>query len=128
MNKNNWLEQYAQLHQNQNNILSNAQIYQSSGISDGFSEHFSSIAPIAQRICAKTLGMDLVAVKPMSDPKTGWTRKSKEQQLREDRLNKLRKIEGKKPNVVLSDDITENELFYLDYQYGNPSGNTQNNI
>jgi hypothetical protein len=33
----------------------------------------------------------------------GWT-KSKKQQLKEDRINKLRKLDGKEPNVILEKD------------------------
>lgn len=60
----------------------------------------------------------------------GWI-KSKKQQLKENRINKLRKIKGKKPNVVLPDDqwidglvsvkplsAPIGQLFYIDFKYG----------
>ena len=74
------------------------------------------------QIPSSTIGLDLIAVKPMNDlPLTG---KSKKQQLKEDRINKLRKLDGKEPNVVLPND-TYGGLVYLDYIYGANSGNTQ---
>ena len=64
----------------------------------------------------------------------GW-RKSKKQQLKETRINKLRKIKGKKPNVTLPDDEFVDglvsvqplsspiglQLFYTDYVYQSSS-------
>ena len=121
-----WLEQYTQLHTS--NILTNSTIQPFSGTTGDFS-NFPNITPIAQRICAKTLGMDLVTVKPMEmSTEPG---KSEKQQLRQDRANKIRVIEGNKPDIELPDDIEIPhgvELLYIDFQYGNPSGNTQNNI
>lgn len=55
------------------------------------------------QIKAKTIGLDLVSVKPI-EPKI-IPAKSKKQQLKEDRINKLRKINGKDPNVKLPNDI-----------------------
>jgi hypothetical protein len=54
--------------------------------------NFSSITfPIAQRIMSYTLA-------------GGGMRKSKKQQLKEDRINKLKELKGEEPNVVLPDD------------------------
>ena len=54
--------------------------------------NFSSITfPIAQRIMSYTLA-------------GGGMRKSKKQQLKENRINKLKELKGEEPNVVLPDD------------------------
>lgn len=76
------------------------------------------LLPIARKISTTTLGSG------------GWI-KSKKQQLKENRINKLRKIKGKKPNVVLPDDqwvdglvsvkplsAPVGHLFYVDFKYG----------
>ena len=76
------------------------------------------LLPIAMKIQATTLGSG------------GWI-KSKKQQLKETRINKLRKIKGKKPNVVLPNDkfidglvavqpmsMPTGQLFYMDFKYG----------
>lgn len=60
----------------------------------------------------------------------GWT-KSIKQKLKESRLNKILKIQGKKPNVVLPNDeyvhglvsvqpfsMPTGKIFYMDYKYG----------
>ena len=54
--------------------------------------NFSSIEfPIAKRIMSSTLA-------------GGGMRKSKKQQLKENRINKLKELKGEEPNVVLPDD------------------------
>ena len=76
------------------------------------------LLPIAMRIQATTIGSG------------GWI-KSKKQQLKESRINKLRKIKGKKPNVVLPKDefvhglvsvqplsMPTGKLFHMDFKYG----------
>lgn len=62
----------------------------------------------------------------------GWY-KSEKQQLKENRINKLRLLEGEKPNISLPDDMYINGLvsvkplsthlgsiFYMDYKYDTP--------
>ena len=78
------------------------------------------LLPIARRIYAKTIGGG------------GWG-KSKKQQQREDRLNKLRQLQGEDPNVTLPDDeffdglvsvvpisAPSSTLFYCDFKYETP--------
>lgn len=79
---------------------------------------FDSIQfPIVKRVASATLA------------EGGWT-KSKKQQLKEDRINKIRKLEGKKPNVELENDefvhglvsvqpisLPNVNLFYMDFKY-----------
>jgi hypothetical protein len=89
-------------------------------------DNFNNIQfPIVRQVSATTIGGG------------GWV-KSKKQQLKEDRINKLRKIKGKKPNVKLEKDEWQDglisvkplsapspNLFYMDFTY---SGNTNKNI
>lgn len=123
--KTNRLEEYSQLHHS-NEILSNLNITYESGVTDGFEKHVNNLMPIAMKISAKTLGSDLISVKPMEIPTK--PSKSKAQQLREERINKIRQIEGDEPNIILDDDIKIPDviLHFMDFKYG--TGNTQNNI
>jgi len=78
-------------------------------------ESFVPLLPIVRKFSATTLGGG------------GWV-KSKKNQLKEDRINKLRKLQGKKPNVKLEKDIFQEglvsvqplsaptgNLFFIDY-------------
>ena len=75
------------------------------------------LLPVSMRISAKTIGLG------------GW-QQSKKQKLKQSRLNKLRKLNGEEPNVVLPDDefvdgllsvqplsAPSPHLFYLDFKY-----------
>lgn len=79
------------------------------------------LLPMVKRIHATTFGSG------------GWI-KSKKQQLKENRINKLRKIKGEKPNVVLPEDqwidglvsvkplsAPIGQLFYMDFKYKSSS-------
>ena len=116
--KKGWFEEYSQYyHSNEINIAGNVPIY--SGETTSLSANtFPSLLPMAMKISAQTIGM-------------GGTRKSEEQQLREDRANKIRQIEGDEPNIVLPDDedvpglvsvqplsAPSGLLMYIDYKYG----------
>ena len=86
--------------------------------SSNTSNSFSSIQfPIVKRVMSTTLANG------------GWV-KSKKQQLREDRINKIRKVQGQKPNVTLPNDeyvdglvsvqplsMPLGNIFYMDYKY-----------
>ena len=104
--KHKWLAEYAE---NQSEWTNNQTV--------SSTNNFESLLPIAMRISATTLA-------------GGGTYKSKPQQLREDRLNKLRKIDGQEPNIVLEDNVIveglvsvqplsapTGNLFYMDYKY-----------
>jgi len=83
----------------------------------GNTQSFPTLLPISVRIAARTIGI-------------GWY-KSKLQQLKEDRINKLKKLIGEEP-IVLPDDkyedglvsvqplsvSTSGMLMYIDYKYG----------
>lgn len=110
--KKGWLEQYAQQHSL--GILSDVNITPETGDT---LDQFPSLLPIAMKVASHTVG-------------AGGRRKSKAQQLRENRLNKLRQIGGKEPNVVLPDDeevpglvsvqplsAPTGLLMYMDFKY-----------
>ena len=87
---------------------------------DSTKDSFDCLFPIVRRISASTIG-------------GGGMRKSEIQQLKENRINKLRVLDGKIPNVVLPDDEhfgglisvipmsspISVSLFYIDYLYDN---------
>ena len=86
--------------------------------SESIKSDFSDLMfPMVRRVFASTLG-------------GVGMRKSKHQQLKEDRINKLRLFEGKEPNVLLPDDeqygglvsvtpmsMPSVQLFYMDFKY-----------
>ena len=92
-------------------------IIPSSGGTNDLSD-FSMIAfPIVRRVVSGTIA-------------NGGSYKSKKQQLREDRANKLKVLNGEEPNVVLPDDIIYEglvsvqpmsgpigQLMYMDFKY-----------
>jgi hypothetical protein len=121
-----WMSEYAEMHFNnevEKNILS----------TEKTSNDFQNLLPISKKIVDKTVGLDIVAVKPMSLP--GGTSEETMVRIKAEvkAENRQRKI-----NNVLEDeeykemDITEHDdyngpvgnLFYLDYSYG---GTTQSN-
>lgn len=129
--KKTWLEEYAEFHQlNEEHAFSHLGIPQQYFGTSGQSlkaEDFNTVPlPISKRINAQTIGLDLVAVKPMEISMV--PAKSDKQKLRESRINKIKQLEGEEPNVVLPDDIKvpAGHMFYMDFTY--TSGNTQNNI
>jgi hypothetical protein len=111
--KSNWFEKYAS-----NEYVASI---------DPATDNFDSISfPIVRRVMASTLGGG------------GW-KKSKIQQLKEDRLNKLLKLKGEEPNVTLpNDEYVEGlvkvtpisspkiDLGYVNYYYKNDEKNDIN--
>jgi hypothetical protein len=98
------------------------------------SNDFPSLLPMAKKIVAKTVGLDIVAVKPMSSPGV-----PSEETMRRIKAEVKAENRERKINNVLEDeeykemDITEHpdyngpvgNLFYLDYSYG---GSTQSSV
>jgi len=125
--KANWMSEYAEMHSKNESELSNTTELNTT------SEDFPSLLPMSKKIVAKTVGLDIVAVKPMSSP--GGTSEETMERIKTEvkAENRERKI-----NNVLEDedfkemDITEHpdyngpvgNLFYLDFSYG---GSTQSN-
>jgi len=124
--KANYMSEYAEIH-------SNHTIEENTLSTEKTSNDFPSLLPISKKIVAKTVGLDIVAVKPMTSP--GGTSEETMERIKAEvkAENRQRKI-----NNLLEDeeykemDITEHDdyngpvgnLFYLDYSYG---GSTQSN-
>lgn len=70
-----------------------------------------TLLPKAIKVIAKTAGLDLVSVSPLSGP-IGSGNKSKNDAIK--RNNKLSKISGGK---ILEEDTSNGSLFYLDFKY-----------
>ena len=129
----NWMAEYANHHQ----------VYDSATSSSLSSlqpkEEFPSLLPLAMKVSAKTIGLDLVSVQPIGggDPKLLEAAKNKVKSVnRERQMDSV--LEEDKPFVPLKIQDTEEykeynkysgpkmDLFYIDYQFGTPS-NTNNN-
>jgi hypothetical protein len=121
-----WMSEYAEMH-------SNNEVEKNTLSTDKTSNDFLNLLPMAKKIVAKTVGLDIVSVQPMNSP--GGT---SEETMRRIKAEVKAENRERKINNVLEDedykemDITEHEdyngpigsLFYLDYSYG---GTTQSN-
>ena len=121
-----WMSEYVEMH-------SNNEVKKNTLSTEKTSNDFTSLLPMAMKVSAKTVGLDIVGVQPMNSP--GGTSEEAMERIKAEvkAENRERKI-----NNVLEDeeykemDITEHEdyngpvgnLFYLDYSYG---GTTQSN-
>jgi hypothetical protein len=101
---------------------------QSNHIEETKSEDFPSLLPMAMKISAQTIGMDLVSVQPMAGP-GGMSQEERErieaeikQKNRDGKIDSL--IEGteyKEEKVENHPDYkpgSGGQLFYIDYKYG----------
>jgi hypothetical protein len=94
------------------------------------SEEFPSLLPIAMKVAAKTIGLDIVSVQPMSGP-GGMSKEERErietevkQKNRDGKIDSL--IEGteyKEEKVEEHPDYKSDgsPLFYMDYTYNSPT-------
>ena len=119
-----WMSEYAEMH-------SNNEVEKNTLSTDKTSNDFPSIFPIAKKIVAQTIGLDLVSVQPMNSP--GGTSEETMERIKaevkaENRQRKIDNIlEGEEYKEM---DITEHEdyngptgdLLYMDFVYG---GSTQ---
>ena len=121
-----WMSEYVEMH-------SNNEVEKNTLSTEKTSNDFPNLLPIAMKVSAKTIGLDIVPTIPMNSP--GGTPEETMERIKAEvkAENRERKI-----NNVLEDedykemDITEHEdyngpvghLFYLDYSYG---GSTQSN-
>ena len=126
---NNWMTEYANLHL-KNKLSTNTVIGSQSN------ESFPSLLPIAKKISAQTIGIDLVSVQPMKD--FGNSEKERERIKREvATINRDRKLDSiiedkefeefeefKEEDHELYKSGTTSNLFYLDYKYSTPSTST----
>ena len=120
-----WMSEYAEMH-------SNNEVEKNTLSTEKTSNDFSSLLPIAMKVCAKTIGLDLVEVKPMNSPGTSeeTMKRIKAEVKAENRKRKIDNLlEGEEYKEM---DITEHEdyngpngsLLYMDFVYG---GSTQSN-
>ena len=123
---NNWMTEYANLHL-KNELSTNTVIGSQSN------ESFPSLLPIAKKISAQTIGIDLVSVQPMKD--FGNSEKERERIKREvATINRDRKLDSiiedkefeefKEEDHELYKTGPTSNLFYLDYSYSTPSTST----
>jgi hypothetical protein len=119
-----WMSEYVEMH-------SNNEVEKNTLSTEYTSNDFPSLLPISKKIVAKTVGLDIVAVKPMSSPGV-----PSEETMRRIKAEVKAENRERKINNVLEDeeykemDITEHldyngNLFYLDYSYG---GSTQSSV
>ena len=114
-----WMSQYANAH-----LDNETQILESNTDNE-----FPSLLPIAMKISAQTIGMDIVPVQPMSAPLMGMSQEERERieaevkgENREGKIDAL--IEGKEyteKKVEEHPDYKTGGLFYIDYTYGDNS-------
>jgi hypothetical protein len=103
---------------------------QSNQILETKTEEFPSLFPVAMKISAKTIGMDLVSVQPM----TGPGGMSKEERERIEAEIKQKNRDGKIDSLIEGTDYKEEKvedhpdykpgnipLFYMDYSYNSPT-------
>jgi hypothetical protein len=111
------LNNLSQLAENQSNQI----------LEETKSEEFPSLFPIAMKVAAKTIGQDLVSVKPMSHPGMSQEEVDRinaeiKKENRDGKIDSL--IEGKDYKEVKQEEHPDwrpgpkGSLFYFDYQYG----------
>ena len=115
-----WLSQYAQM------ISNNESIEENTLTSDTTTE-FPSLLPIAMKVASKTIGMDLVNIKPLASP--GMSQKEVDRinnevkkENRDSKIDAL--IEGKEYKEMNPEEHPDwktgptGQLFYMDFKYG----------
>ena len=123
-----WMSQYANAHLD-NETQRNNKIEQI--LESNTDNEFPSLLPIAMKISAQTIGLDLVGVQPMTGP-GGMSQEERERieaevkgENRDGKIDAL--IEGKEYTEKKVEDHPDyksggSQLFYLDYTYGDNSG------
>ena len=122
-----WMAEYTELH-------SNTKIEENTTSTDD-TFNFPNILPMARKVAAQTIGLDLVSVQPLASP-SGTSEEEMERIKNEVKAeNRDRVIESLIEDKEYKEmDITEHpdykgpvvNLFYLDYSYG--GGSTQSNV
>ncbi len=122
-----WMSQYANAHID-NERERDSKINQI--LESNTDNEFPSLLPIAMKISARTIGMDIVPVQPMSGP-GGMSQEERERieaevkgENRDGKIDAL--IEGKEYTEKKVEDHPDyksggGQLFYLDYTYGDKS-------
>ncbi len=115
-----WMSEYAEIH-------SNNEVEKNRLSTETTSNDFPSIFPMAKKIVAQTIGLDLVTVKPMNSP--GGTSEETMSRIKAEvkAENRQRKIDNLLEGEEYKEmNITEHEdyngptggLFYMDFVYG----------
>lgn len=120
-----WMNQYAHIDSEKERDNKIDQILESNTDNE-----FPSLLPIAKKIVAKTVGLDIVSVKPMSSP-GGMSQEERERieaevksENRDGKIDAL--IEGKEYTEKKVEEHPDyksggGQLFYIDYTYGGES-------
>ena len=118
-----WLSQYAQMLSN-----NESKIEENTLASEDSNTEFPSLLPMARKVVAQTIGLDLVSVKPLASP-GGMSQEEI------DRINnevKKENRDGKIDSIIEGKDFKEmkpeehpdwkpgptSQLFYMDFKYG----------
>lgn len=115
------LDNLSQLAENQSNQI----------LEETKTEEFPSLFPMAMKISAQTIGMDLVSVQPMAGP-GGMSKEERErieaeikQENRDSKIDAL--VEGTEYNEKKVEEHPDykpgsgGQLFYMDYTYNSPT-------
>lgn len=116
-----WLSQYAQMLSN-----SESKIEENTVASDTTTE-FPSLLPIAMQVASKTIGMDLVNIKPLAGPGMSQEEVDRinnevKKENRDGKIDAL--IEGKEYKEMNPEEHPDwktgptGQLFYMDFKYG----------
>lgn len=107
-----WMSQYAELHSKEEKL-------------ENFDKH---LLPIAMKVASQTIGLDLVAVKPLSTPSFGNSKEELER-IKGEVVSTNR--DGKIESIIEDKEYKEMEIkdhpdykksiFYMDYVYGGTS-------
>ena len=125
--KKEWMSQYAELHATNEIVSAPDEIITSQ-------PDFGSLLPLAMKVAAQTIALDLVPVQPMGGGNSGDEMKKIKQEVKAE--NRERKIdalvEGKEFNEMKPEDHPDYKeyngpsakLFYMDYVYGSTNSTT----
>jgi len=116
--KKEWMSQYAELHATNEIVTAPDEIITSQ-------PDYGSLLPIAMKIAAQTIALDLVPVQPMSSNSVDEMKKIKQEVKAENRERKIDSIvEGKEFNEMKVEEHPDfnggpvGKLFYMDMVYG----------
>ena len=115
-----WLSQYAQM-------LSNNESIEENTVGSDTTTEFPSLLPMAMQVASKTIGMDLVNIKPlagsgMSQEEVDRINNEVKKENRDSKIDAL--IEGKEYKEMNPEEHPDwkpgptGKLFYMDFKYG----------
>ena len=115
-----WLSQYAQM-------LSNSESIEENTLTSDTTTEFPSLLPMAMKVASKTIGMDLVNIKPLASPGMSQEEVDRinnevKKENRDSKIDAL--IEGKEYKEMNPEEHPDwktgptGQLFYMDFKYG----------